>query len=106
MYDLEKTRTRLGEKIVNSILLIHAFTGCDTTKVIGGVSNEIIDTFYSPTSSAAQIKDAGEQLFLLLLSCNTLSLDDARLLALQQRVLTSSIEVKCQQLPPTSGSAE
>ena len=117
VYDLEKTRIRLGEKIGNSILLIHAFTGCDTTsrirgickdklfKVIGNVSSEIIDAFYSPTSPAAQIKDAGEQLFILLLSRITLSLDDARLLALQQRVLTSSIEVKCQQLPPTSGSA-
>ena len=118
VYNMEELRNKLGQRIVNGILLIHAFTGCDTTsrihgigkdkllKIIDSIDSDIINAFYSMDSSASQVKDAGEQLLLLLLSSNAMSLNDARLLVLEQKVLSSSIDIKCQQLPPASGAAE
>lgn len=79
IYDIKELRNKLGQKIVNAIVLIHAFTGCDTTsrihgigkdklfKVINNTDTNIIDTFYSRDSSVSQIKNAGERLFLLIL---------------------------------------
>ena len=72
---------------------IHGISNDKLVIAIDSVDNMIIDTFYSTSSSAAasQVNYTGEQLLLLLLSSTTLSLDDARLLAFQQKVVTSSL---------------
>ena len=119
IYDTERIRNSFGHKIVNSILLTHAFTGCDTTsrifgvgkdrllKILDTVDSTIIDIFYSRDLTAQEVKYAGEQLFLLLLNCKAYtSLDEARYKVLDQQIQSSSIDITCTQLPPSSGAAE
>ena len=40
IYDIEKIQNRLGSQVVNSLLLIHAFTGCTTTSRVHGIGKE------------------------------------------------------------------
>ena len=40
IYDIEKIRNRLGNQVVNSVLLIHAFTGCDTASRVHGIGKD------------------------------------------------------------------
>ena len=118
VYDIEDVRNKLGQNTVNSILLAHAFTGCDTTsrihgvgkdklfKILNSVESGIVETFYTVNSSVPQVKAAGEQLFLQLISSSALSLDESRLAAIEQKASSSSSDIKCQQLPPTTSAAE
>ena len=106
MYNIENIRNKQGERIANSILLIHSFTGCDTTsrifgvgkdrliKTLDSVEDEIIDTFYSRDSSATEVKIAGERLLLFLLGHRVASLDIARHSTLEQKIQSSSIDIK------------
>ena len=118
IYDIEKIRSVLGRRHVNTILLCHAFTGSDTTSRIHGVGKDrlfrmiasidesVIDAFYSANSTPATIKHVGEHLMLQLISSKSRSLDEARLTVLEQKSPSSSADIKCEQLPPTSGAAE
>ena len=118
IYDIEKIRSVLGRRHVNTILLCHALTGSDTTsrihgvgkdrlfKMIASIDESVIDAFYSENSTPATIKHVGEHLMLQLISSKSRSLDEARLSVLEQKSQSSSADIKCEQLPPTSGAAE
>ena len=98
--------------------MCHAFTGSDTTSRIHGVGKDrlfrmiasidesVIDAFYSANSPPATTKHVGEHLMLQLISSKSRSLDEARLSVLEQKSQSSSADIKCEQLPPTSGAAE
>ena len=118
IYDIEKIQSVLGRRHVNTILLCHAFTGLDTTSRIHGVGKDrlfrmiasidesVIYALYLANSTPATIKHVGEHLMLQLISSKSRSLDEARLSVLEQKSQSSSADIKCEQLPPTSGAAE
>ena len=95
--DIEKIRSVLGRRHINTILLCHAFTGSDTTsrihgvgkdrlfKMIASIDESVIDAFYSSNSTPATIKHVGEHLMLQLISSKSRSLDEARLSVLEQK---------------------
>lgn len=118
VYDIEGIRNILGQRVANSILLIHAFTGCDTTsrifgvgkdrllKILDSVGDDVINVFYSRDSTPSEVISAGENLMLLLLGMKGTSLNSARLATLEQKIQSTSLDIKCTQLPPTSAAAE
>ena len=100
------------------MLLIHAFTGCDTTSRIYGVGkdklfemannivNGILEAFYAADSTANHIREVDEKLLLQLLTLTAPTLDAARVITLEQRTLSLTSHIKCQQLPPTSSASQ
>ena len=52
------------------------------------------------------VREDGEKLMLQLLSLTAPTLDAARLTTLEQRTLSLTSHIKCQQLPPTSSAAQ
>ena len=119
-YDIKSVRNQLGPKATSAILLLHSFTGCDTTsrilgigqdrllKLVTKIDNQVISTFYAPDSSKDDVKIAGEKLFdlLLNLSANEETLDATRLNIFQSKVIKGSAVIECKSLPPTSAAAE
>ena len=96
--DIEKIRSVLCRRHVNTILLCHAFTGSDTTsriygvgkdrlfKMIASIDESVIDAFYSSNSTPATIKHVGEHILMLqLISSKSRSLDEASLSVLEQK---------------------
>ena len=75
-------------------------------KMIASIDESVIDAFYSANSPPATTKHVGEHLKLQLISSKSRSLDEARLSVLEQKSPSSSADIKCEQLPPTSGAAE
>ena len=57
-------------------------------------------------ATANHIREAGEKLFLQLLTLTAPTLDAARVITLEQRTLSLTLHIKCQQLPPTSSAAQ
>ena len=120
VYDVNAVKNQLGHPVVSMILLIHAFTGCDTTSRILGIGKDKLQklhakidetisvAFYSSTSSKESIKKGGEQLFLILLNIpmGSQTLDSARLTLFNTMVVKNSKVIDCSSLPPTSSAAE
>ena len=102
-----------------SLLLDHAFSGCDTTSSIFGQGktklykksilegkHELVDIFYSSSSTENDIVNAGEELVALLYGC---SLDDLRYKNYKKQLYKSGSiqkDVDLRRLPPTSSSTK
>ena len=120
VYDIQSVKKQFGSRAVSKILLLHSFTGCDTTSRILGVGQDrllkleakldesVSSIFYDPDSAKEQIKVAGENIFALLLGLpmEQDTLDSARLKAFNTKVIKSSSVIECGTLPPTSAAAE
>ena len=120
MYDIQSVKRQLGDSVVSIILLLHAFTGSDTTSRILGVGKDkllklhekidssISEGFYSPHSSKECIKKAGERLISIILNIPLAveTLDDERLRLFHTMVVKNSKVIECSSLPPTSSAAE
>ena len=120
VYDIQSVKRQLGDSVVSIILLLHAFTGSDTTSRILGVGKDkllklhekidssISEGFYSPHSSKECIKKAGERLISIILNIPLAveTLDDERLRLFHTMVVKNSKVIECSSLPPTSSAAE
>ena len=76
-YDVSKTVEAIPHELLGSILLAHAFTGCDTVSTIYRmgkigilkrkiISNEMVQMFYDQDTPVAEICKAGEDLMMKL----------------------------------------
>ena len=105
-----------------SLLLRHAFSGCDTTSSIFGQGKtklykksileekqELLDIFCSSSSTDKDIVSAGEKLVVLLYGGGDYSLDDLRYKKYKEQLYKSGCiqkDVDPRRLPPTSSSAK
>lgn len=104
-----------------TILLLHAFSGCDTTSAIykkskatmlslfkkqSSLIRDIANIFYNPSSTQHAVSQAGEKMFLAIYNAtaNEKDLNNHRYLCF----LKSSTKIKADlsSLPPTKGAAE
>ena len=112
-------RAKLGAEVCDSILFVHAISGCDTTSRLYGISKPAVlslfvsnetfrscsKVFYDSNASRDQIVQAGEQAVLLLYKAtHGESLAFLRLRLFNQQVAHAKCFVKPQTLPPTSAA--
>ena len=104
--------------IKDSILLQHAFLGCDTvSRVFGMGKGKIMDTprlrelcislapiFYSSTSSKEEIEEAGLKMMLALYNSKIPTLNKLRYKVFMEKV-TGAHSIKPVSLPPTEDAA-
>ena len=107
----------LGSSLCDKLLLLHAFTGCDTTSRIFHIGKSKImkkhnviqqssDVFYATHSTHEEVSSAGEAIFKVLYCCSkACDLNEGRLHKFCEKVASSTTYVEPQSLPPTSESA-
>ncbi|VDI11839.1 Hypothetical predicted protein [Mytilus galloprovincialis] len=120
IWDINKTKEKLGKTICNILPVIHAFTGCDTVSHIFGhgkgavlkknMSSQYLQekamTFLND-SNHNEIAKAGEKIFLHLYGGLELeSLDLLRYRKFASKVLVGNIYVQVHSLSPTSNAAK
>ena len=119
VWDIQKTKTLLGEETCKLLPLSHALTGCDTTSRIFGISKPAVlkvllkdNTFrllsatFLNANSKADIIKAGEDLVIHLSGGVSLEgLDLLRFRKCATKVMASSSCVQVHTLPPTSVAA-
>ena len=119
VFNINILRDRLGTAICEGILFLHAFSGCDTTSRIYGVSKSAVlslfvknesfrscsGVFYDSNASRDNIIQAGEQCALLVYKARHLeSLASVRLRIFNQTVAHAKCFVQPHMLPPTSAA--
>lgn len=110
-------KKKLDPALSESLLFLHAFSGCDTTSRPYGIGkvtvltkytalNKSAAVFMSPSSSKQDIEQAGEDAMLEIYGCTTsLSLNAARVTKFLLKVATSTQYVSPEKLPPTNEAA-
>ena len=119
IWDIRATQTTLGTTLCQSLPLLHALTGCDTTSRIFGVGKpavlklfqkkpyfqELCEQFLEATSSNS-IKQCGESLMLAVYDgSDAENLNALRYKNFTSKVITNNSSVQVQTLPPTSDAA-
>ena len=112
-------RDKLGADICENMLFLHAFSGCDTTSRMYGVSKSAVlslfvknesfrlcsKMFYDCNASRDNIIQAGEQCVLLVYKArHHESLASVRLRIFNQKVANAKCFVQPHMLPPTSAA--
>ena len=104
VYDMVAVTNLLPTALRDSLLLIHAFCGCDTTSGLYGhgytaitssqiPSNAIKDVFYDKESSTDQIYAAGETLMMSIYK-SKVNLDEQRYLTYCRRLGAGDVKEK------------
>ena len=104
-------------EIIESILFLHAFSGCDTCSSPLGVGKlgtvakvaklaPFARVFMDSTATKEQIFDSGEQAMCVLYGLEHISLDLGRSNKYRERVITATQAVEVQKLPPTSDACQ
>ena len=121
VHDIHKYKDILGENTCQSILLIHAFTGCDTTSQFCSIGKgrafgmlikyvfltKISVKLSSPGATHDDIREAGEQLACYLYrGKKNETLLQLRLRIFQRKVNSAKSFVKPERLPPTPSSLQ
>ena len=121
VWDIQATKSALGNTICDSILFSHAFLGCDTTSALFGIGKgitlnrkcndkklqELSQVFMSPRSEHDAITAAGEAAFILVYGGKeATNLDDFRYERFCQRAASSSTAVRPASLPPTRSAGK
>ena len=118
-WDISIVKSRLGSGVCNNILVALAFLGCDTTYVRGFGKSAALKLirnnkdfedqttiFSNPNSAKADVIKAGERALVCLNKGKSDdNLDSLRLQCYQQKISRTTIFVKPEVLPPTSGAA-
>ena len=120
MWDIKNTKTVLGERMCELMLILHAFSGCDTVSRVFGFGKPAVlkkakqDREFSrhagvfiTDSTPDEVKEAGEQLFIRLYNGQEAEgLDKLRYRHFLQKVSTRNTVVQVQSLPPTESAAK
>ena len=112
--------SKAGNLIVSHLLLVHAWSGCDTTSATFGhgkttllkklkaseVIQEISSVLCNPNASQEEIGQAGLQLFVILYGGKQQdSLNGLRYAKFMEMVSSSKTSIDPQKLPPTERTA-
>ena len=110
---ITELKKNLDPVLVESLLFLHAISGCDTTSRPYGIGKSTVltkyntlqhsaTTFMSPLSSKQDIEKAGEEALLVKYGCTSSpNLNAARVVKFQLKVATSAGYVSPEKLPPT-----
>ena len=119
IYNLFHVNQRIPQSLQKSLLLVHAFSGCDTTSSIFGHGYKAITkeklprnydqyVYYSSTAEKADIRKAGESIMLSLYNSQCKSLDEQRYLSYSRKIGSGGVNKKTginpASLPPTSNA--
>ena len=115
LINVTQLRSLLHPDICSSILLIHAYMGCDTTSGIFRKSKKLlmkqhsilppyVEKFYNVSTRIGDLARAGEELMLSIYeNKDHNSLDDLRYITFSKKVTSNTIHVvEAKSLPPTS----
>jgi hypothetical protein len=114
---ITELKKNLDPVLVESLLFLHAISGCDTTSRPYGIGKSTVltkyntlqhsaTTFMSPLSSKQDIEKAGEEALLVIYGCTSSpNLNAARVVKFQLKVATSAGYVSPEKLPPTCDAA-
>ena len=121
LWDLKYVKSKLGNKMCEAILLIHALRGCDTTSRLYSIDKgvtiqrfkreecfrRLTKIFNNPTSSREDVISAGERLLLIVYGAkgDTTTLDKLHLIKFCEKPASSIKVVSPDSLPPTSAAA-
>ena len=106
----------LDPDLTESLLFMHAISGCDTTSRPYGIGKATVlmkyavlkttaSVFKCPSSSPESIEKAGEDALLKMYGCTSATLNSARVAKFSSKVSTSTTYVPPEKLPPTSHGA-
>ncbi|CAB4010879.1 Hypothetical predicted protein, partial [Paramuricea clavata] len=110
-------KRRVDVKVSESLLFLHAVSGCDTTSRPHGIGKvgvlkkyaalaESAATFMASESSKVALETAGERALLIMYGIQVDDLKTARLQRFQTKVATAARYVPPEKLPPTSDAAQ
>ena len=120
LWDIKKTKNVLGGDMCKMLPFIHAFTGCDATSKIQGISkgaaikklmaDKQLQTFadvFNNNSDREAVQKAGEQILTVLFGGHeTEGLDLLRFRKFARKLTIGTTCVQVHSLPPTSASAK
>ena len=121
LWPIQDIQESLGDNLCRRLLLIHAYSGCDTTSRPYGMGKSSVlkkllndndlgkcaDTFVQPLSSKSQIIEAGDIAMRLLTGGSKKdTLGVHRYKEYKRRVMKGNKVVSPEYLPPTSGATE
>jgi len=120
LWNIRKSKEKLGSSIFSKLLFIHAITGCDTTSRLYGIGkatsllkirrnelSKIADVFMKDGVHKDGIIKAGENALVILYNGDIgEELNALRFKKFQEKVLKSYKYVDASDLPPTSGAAK
>lgn len=122
VYDINKLKTHFGSEFCTQLLFLHAFTGCDSTSRIYGVSKKSVFQklvkhesvlhscaieFTTPHKNPADLVGLGIQAMAVIFGGNsTMSLASLRYQTLMKKVIAAKSFVKPERLPPTESSTK
>ena len=109
-------KRRVDVQLSDSLLFLHAISGCDTTSRPHGIGKvgvlkkyaalaESAATFMASESSKVALEKAGERALLIMYGSQVDDLKTARLQKFQTKVATAAGYVPPEKLPPTSDAA-
>ena len=109
-------KRRVDVQLSESLLFLHAISGCDTTSRPHGIGKvgllkkyaalaESAATFMASESSKVALEKAGERALLIMYGSQAHDLKTARLQKFQTKVATAAGYVPPEKLPPTSDAA-
>ena len=110
-------KRRVDVQLSESLLFLHAISGCDTTSRPHGIGKvgvlkkyaalaESTATFMASESSKVAVEKAGERALLIMYGSQVDDLKTARLQKFQTKVATAAGYVPPEKLPPTSDATQ
>ena len=118
-YDIHQYRKTLGEELCNSLLFIHAYSGCDTTSQFCGIGKGtafdsfiknakiriVVEQFSKTGNTKDHIEEAGEIAARILYHAQEAeNINELQKRLLSKKVAKASSFVKPERLPPTKSA--